>query len=169
MDMSDCPCCSGVLYKDCCEPFIERIAKPVAAADVMRARYTAYATGNVDYIKYSASPEIQKEFDEESTRKWSKEAVWNDFEIISTEGGDADSIRGKVEFLAHYTIKDKLCKHHEVAEFIKIDGEWKFLDGDVSGPDPIRRDAPKVGRNDICPCGSDKKYKKCCGKRVVQP
>jgi hypothetical protein len=29
---------------------------------------------------------------------------------------------------------------------------------------PIRRDAPKVGRNDPCPCGSGKKFKKCCGK-----
>lgn len=28
---------------------------------------------------------------------------------------------------------------------------------------PIRRDAPGVGRNDPCPCGSGKKYKKCCG------
>jgi preprotein translocase subunit SecA len=27
----------------------------------------------------------------------------------------------------------------------------------------IRREAPKVGRNDPCPCGSGKKYKKCCG------
>lgn len=26
-----------------------------------------------------------------------------------------------------------------------------------------RRVAPKVGRNDPCPCGSGKKYKKCCG------
>lgn len=29
--------------------------------------------------------------------------------------------------------------------------------------EPVRRDAPKVGRNDPCPCGSGKKYKKCCG------
>ncbi|RJG06619.1 YecA family protein [Noviherbaspirillum cavernae] len=27
----------------------------------------------------------------------------------------------------------------------------------------VQRDAPKVGRNDPCPCGSGKKYKKCCG------
>ncbi|MFH1569370.1 MAG: SEC-C metal-binding domain-containing protein [Gemmatimonadota bacterium] len=27
-----------------------------------------------------------------------------------------------------------------------------------------RRDAPKVGRNDPCPCGSGRKYKKCCGR-----
>jgi hypothetical protein len=28
---------------------------------------------------------------------------------------------------------------------------------------PVRRGSPKVGRNDPCPCGSGKKYKKCCG------
>jgi preprotein translocase subunit SecA len=30
----------------------------------------------------------------------------------------------------------------------------------------IRLEGPKVGRNDPCPCGSGKKYKKCCGKNV---
>ncbi|MEG0291124.1 MAG: preprotein translocase subunit SecA [Anaerovoracaceae bacterium] len=33
-----------------------------------------------------------------------------------------------------------------------------------SKQETIRRDAPKVGRNDPCPCGSGKKYKHCCGK-----
>jgi len=28
---------------------------------------------------------------------------------------------------------------------------------------PVQRETPKVGRNDPCPCGSGKKYKKCCG------
>jgi hypothetical protein len=33
------------------------------------------------------------------------------------------------------------------------------------GPqEPIRRAQPKVGRNDPCPCGSGKKFKKCCGR-----
>jgi len=31
-------------------------------------------------------------------------------------------------------------------------------------PRPVRRKTPKVGRNDPCPCGSGKKYKKCCGR-----
>jgi hypothetical protein len=46
--------------------------------------------------------------------------------------------------------------------------------GHVHGPDcnhghhhhgPVvtyHRPAPKIGRNDVCPCGSGKKYKKCC-------
>ncbi|MFT5411426.1 MAG: preprotein translocase subunit SecA [Verrucomicrobiales bacterium] len=29
---------------------------------------------------------------------------------------------------------------------------------------PVRRDEPKVGRNDPCPCGSGKKFKQCCGR-----
>ncbi|MDQ3364314.1 MAG: preprotein translocase subunit SecA [Myxococcota bacterium] len=37
-------------------------------------------------------------------------------------------------------------------------------DGDAAKAEPIRRDRPKVGRNDPCPCGSGKKYKKCHGK-----
>jgi preprotein translocase subunit SecA len=29
---------------------------------------------------------------------------------------------------------------------------------------PIQRTTAKVGRNDVCPCGSGKKFKKCCGE-----
>ncbi|NQT95402.1 MAG: preprotein translocase subunit SecA [Candidatus Omnitrophica bacterium] len=35
---------------------------------------------------------------------------------------------------------------------------------DTGPPEPFKREAPKVGRNDPCPCASGKKYKKCCGK-----
>lgn len=34
----------------------------------------------------------------------------------------------------------------------------------MSTQQPYIRENPKVGRNDSCPCGSGKKYKKCCGK-----
>ncbi|HLL22183.1 MAG TPA: SEC-C metal-binding domain-containing protein, partial [Kofleriaceae bacterium] len=37
-------------------------------------------------------------------------------------------------------------------------------DGETAKAEPVRRDRPKVGRNDPCPCGSGKKYKKCHGK-----
>jgi preprotein translocase subunit SecA len=36
----------------------------------------------------------------------------------------------------------------------------------VDAPEP-RRGTPKVGRNDLYPCGSGKKYKKCCGGATV--
>jgi preprotein translocase subunit SecA len=37
------------------------------------------------------------------------------------------------------------------------------MDDGSDKPRPVRRAAQKVGRNDPCPCGSGKKYKKCCG------
>jgi hypothetical protein len=43
----------------------------------------------------------------------------------------------------------------------------EILDGGRLFPTKVetfKREAPKVGRNDPCPCGSGKKYKKCCGK-----
>ncbi len=44
--------------------------------------------------------------------------------------------------------------------------EMHFSGSDGQAPQrkPVRRTAAKVGRNDPCPCGSGKKYKKCCGR-----
>ena len=39
-----------------------------------------------------------------------------------------------------------------------------LAEGDPGGQQPVRRDGDKVGRNADCPCGSGKKYKKCCGR-----
>lgn len=35
-------------------------------------------------------------------------------------------------------------------------------------PEPYERAGPKVGRNDPCPCGSGRKYKRCCGAAGAQ-
>jgi uncharacterized protein len=37
---------------------------------------------------------------------------------------------------------------------------WQALTSPVQSQ---RRETPKIGRNDVCPCGSGKKYKQCCG------
>ncbi len=36
--------------------------------------------------------------------------------------------------------------------------------GPVQKVETVVHEGPKIGRNDPCPCGSGKKYKKCCGK-----
>jgi uncharacterized protein YecA (UPF0149 family) len=40
----------------------------------------------------------------------------------------------------------------------------KIMKGAASKTGTFKRDGYKIGRNDPCPCGSGKKYKKCCGK-----
>jgi preprotein translocase subunit SecA len=44
-----------------------------------------------------------------------------------------------------------------------MDGMSDVIEEALPSAAPLRRDQPKVGRNDPCPCGSGKKYKKCCG------
>ena len=39
---------------------------------------------------------------------------------------------------------------------------------DIRKPETFRREAPKVGRNDPCPCGSGKKYKNCCMNKDME-
>ena len=45
--------------------------------------------------------------------------------------------------------------------FIDISKRWKVIS---ETPEPVVREEGKTGRNDPCPCGSGKKYKKCCGQ-----
>lgn len=47
-----------------------------------------------------------------------------------------------------------LCEKH----YIQLMKKQKRMERHT----PIIRQEPKVGRNDLCPCGSGKKYKKCC-------
>ena len=163
--MSDvCPCGSGLAFEACCEPLLLERETPKTATALMRSRYCAYAMGAVDYLYKTSGPKVRKEFDAESSRKWAESATWTGIEVVSEEGGGENDETGIVEFIAHYSVKDNAFDHHERAEFARLDGVWRFIDGRIQGTDPIRRDQPKVGRNDPCPCGSGKKFKKCCAQ-----
>ncbi len=158
-----CPCGSKKTFDECCGPYLMGDNDPPTAEALMRSRYTAYAMGSIDYLYKTSCTKIQKEFDADGCKQWSENSTWTGMEIVRTEGGGENDNEGVVEFIAHYTIKDKPVQHHETSTFQRIDGKWRFMDGEIAKKEPIRREAPKVGRNDPCPCGSGKKYKKCCG------
>ncbi len=162
-NLENCPCCSGKKYDECCGSILNGLRKAETAEELMRARYSAYATEHIEFLKTSATEAVQADFDERASTAWSRAARWHGLEIIAAEKGLADDTEGVVEFRATYTANNEFCNHHEVAKFVKIDGEWKFDDGELVGETPVTRESPKVGRNDPCPCGSGKKYKKCCG------
>ena len=64
--------------------------------------------------------------------------------------------------LCHLRIETRVeedeFKHKEQEELQYAGGE------EQPKKQPVRRKTPKIGRNDPCPCGSGKKYKKCCGR-----
>ena len=159
-----CPCGSGKTFAECCGPILEGEAKAKTAERLMRARYTAYATDDIDFLFQSSGPEVREEFDRESTRRWAEGSEWTGMEVLDVERGGEGDDEGTVEFIAHYTVQGRPFNHQERSLFRRIDGEWRFIDGKLANSTPIRREAPTVGRNDPCPCGSGKKYKKCCGK-----
>jgi len=160
-----CPCGRDSEYSDCCEPLISGKIAAKTAEDLMRSRYTAYVVGEVDYLGKTLDEKGRDEFDHDATAEWSRETDWKELEIISVEDGGEKDDHGIVEFIARYEVEGKLLQHHERANFVRNNGVWEFVDGRVIGRDPYRRETPKIGRNDPCPCGSGKKYKKCCGRQ----
>ena len=169
-----CPCGSTQTFEKCCEPFITGESLPDTAEKLMRSRYSAYTLAKIDYIKKTLAPESRKDFDVAASRDWAEQSTWKGLKIISVEKGTAQDKKGVVEFTATFEQKGEMIEHHEVSQFRKNEkGEWFFVDGDAhthkhgeghhSPQETVTREAPKVGRNDPCPCGSEKKYKKCCG------
>lgn len=74
--------------------------------------------------------------------------------------------------------KEKLYKNMVAAQADWLYGldEWKEIYDDetrdrlykeMKRSMTVVNEGPKIGRNDPCPCGSGKKYKKCCGARVA--
>ncbi|MBU8920166.1 SEC-C domain-containing protein [Bacillus sp. FJAT-29953] len=68
---------------------------------------------------------------------------------------------------SYYSILGEKHPELELWKKVALKREMDFRNASKQGtlgkPDPIRNET-KVGRNDPCPCGSGKKYKKCCGK-----
>ncbi len=159
-----CPCGSDQPFSECCEKYINGSLNAPTAEALMRSRYSAYATANIDYIEQTLLPSTRSDFDRESARKWAERSQWHGFEIVNLVDGGENDNKGTVEFVATYSQKDQRMNHHETATFRKQDGKWYFVEGRMSN-EPYRREQPKIGRNDPCQCGSGKKYKKCCGKR----
>ena len=64
-----------------------------------------------------------------------------------------------VEFEARLLVDGRVEAMHENSNFVRQQGRWLYTDGETLAPSL----APwKPGRNEPCPCGSGKKFKRCC-------
>ena len=130
--MIQCYCCSGDAYAHCCEPFIKNQIAPETAEALMRSRYSAYVLADVDYILSTTHNSTRKSYSAASIRKWATASKWLKLEIVSEEKGTiADSI-GYVEFKAYYLNEKNFPHiHQEYSHFLKENGRWYFVKGDV--------------------------------------
>lgn len=163
MSRNSCHCGSEATYAKCCKPIVTGKKQAETAEQLMRARYSAYAIAEMDFIFESTHPDYREGYDHEGTKAWAENSEWLGLEIISTDKGGADDSIGEVEFIARFKEENgTLQEHHEHGQFRKEKGCWYFTEGVMHKQRPIV--STKVGRNEPCPCGSGTKYKKCCGK-----
>ena len=168
MNDSICPCrlmaAEKLSLAACCGPNLEAPSRAPTAEAQMRARYSAYVLGKLDFIHDTMAPETRKEFDRKSVARWSSQSQWLGLEVQATENGQPGDAEGVVEFSAHFTAEGKKQEHHERAlfRFEPTDKAWVFVDALNRIKAPVVK-GPQPGRNDPCPCGSGKKFKKCHG------
>jgi SEC-C motif-containing protein len=162
-----CPCGSGESFDQCCGPILRGDRPADSPQQLMRARYTAYVRHEIDFLHDSTAPAAREQLDRQATENWSRQADWHSLEILGTEGGSGSDDDGTVEFIARYSLQGNPVEHHEIATFERQQGRWYFVDSLEPKQTPYRRAMPKIGPNDPCPCGSGRKYKKCCRQPVA--
>ncbi len=158
--MEKCFCGSGIDYNGCCGRFIDGGQSASTAEELLRSRYTAHATKKIDYIISTVHPDNKEDKNRESLEVWLDNASWHGFNIVSVDIKSDDLTF--IEFTAESTFKGNHDIHREISEFRKVDGKWYFLTARTPNTEQVINENKNISANDKCPCGSGKKYKKCC-------
>ncbi len=152
MSHPSCPCGSGLLLSACCLPLHQ--GQPAASAEaLMRSRYSAYVLGNIDYLIATTLPVQQRGLDQAAMHEWSRNSQWLGLQVEQHQMQGGEPPRACVSFVAHWRDPAGEHSHREHSDFIQLGGRWYFIDPTVR---------LHSGRNDACPCGSGRKFKKCC-------
>ncbi|PSW65989.1 hypothetical protein C0W88_06310 [Photobacterium leiognathi subsp. mandapamensis] len=169
---SQCPCGSNKPLIECCKPIHLDHAKALHPEQLMRARYSAHVLGLVDFVVQTYHPSCEAEQHRDAIAE-SVNLKWLGLDVLNSD--IAESSEGFVEFKAMYKEVGSEYILQERSRFLKeeINGQpcWFYIDGEYPELPPVEQAAPPspvksdktVGRNDPCPCGSGKKFKKCCG------
>ena len=114
----------------------------------MRSRYCAFGNGLTDYLLATWHPDTRPEhLDLGNSPDWTSLQI-----LAADQSGD----RGDVQFRAIYRAGEAWGYLQEHSSFIRENGRWFYVSGET------REGQLKPGRNDLCPCGSGRKFKACC-------
>ncbi|MFC0678495.1 YchJ family protein [Lysobacter korlensis] len=120
-----CPCGSRLRYTECCAPV--HAGKPADSAEaLMRSRFSAFALGLPAYLLESWHPETRP-----ASVGLDDGIVWRRLQIVDTVAGRAEDETGIVEFRASFRSPGGSQILHERSRFARVDGRWRYVDGDV--------------------------------------
>jgi SEC-C motif-containing protein len=123
---SICPCGSNKPYSSCCARYVDNNESAPTAEALMRSRYTAYTLLREDYLLatwHASTRPSGLGLAEEVPTKWIA------LEVKRHEQPDAD--HAIVEFVARYKVNGRAHRLHEVSRFVRENGEWFYVDGEV--------------------------------------
>ncbi|WP_258068200.1 YchJ family protein [Rathayibacter sp. AY1A2] len=123
-----CPCGSRRHYADCCRPAHIGEEPSPTAERLMRSRYSANVLGSAPYLLASWHP---------STRPrridLDPDVQWRRLQIVDTSFGGEGDEEGLVEFRASYRSPAGPGLVHERSRFLREDGRWLYVDGEMLG------------------------------------
>ena len=125
-DPTPCPCGSGKPLAACCGPLIDGSAPAASAEALMRSRYSAYALRREDYLLatwHASTRPVSLDLAVEVPPKWLG------LDIRRHEQQDDD--HAIVEFVARYKVNGRAQRLHETSRFVREDGRWYYVDGDL--------------------------------------
>ena len=145
-----CFCGLDKSFEECCKAIISAKRVALSVEELMRSRYSAYVVADGAYLVRSATKENRYENDIVLIEEFCKNVRWLSLELLHVSENENDGI---VEFKAYYLENSRIVLLHEKSSFVRNDGVWEYDKGSFINS--------KIERNELCPCGSGMKYKKC--------
>ena len=123
---TSCPCGTGKGYAACCGPLHSGNAFAPTAEVLMRSRYSAYACNQVGYLlaTWHVRTRPATLFPHEPGTRWLG------LQIRAQTQQDAD--HATVAFVALSKLHGRAHRLQEISRFVRDDGRWYYLDGDVT-------------------------------------
>ena len=123
--MPICFCGSNINFDKCCQPFLTNKKNAPTAEALMRSRFSAYVTNNIDYLNTTINgPEVSKIHHD------LPKLTWTQLIIERCEKGLASDTVGWVEFKAFYDDENgNKGLLWEESEFKKINDKWFYVFG----------------------------------------
>lgn len=124
--MEKCYCGLKKNKQECCSPFLSGTKKATTAEELMRSRYSAYVTGNIDYI-LSTHHHLTRPLKEKAEiLKWTLSVKWLGLTVHSTNQGGLKDTIGYVNFTALFMEQGQLDRIEENSKFIKEADCWYY-------------------------------------------
>jgi SEC-C motif domain protein len=142
---SPCPCHSGQAYGDCCQPFHKGEREAPTPEALMRSRFSAFATSQVDYLVRTIHPDHDERKLPDDVLRPMIQASCRAYRYtgLEVEATSSEGDHGSVTFFAKVFEKGVDHSFREVSTFGRTADGWRYLSGQTVAGDEVSRAARK--------------------------